>query len=190
MFTFKGDANRGPDPQEVPATAIRGRVWFHVRYLGELRDMVHTKAGMSGIGILVLAGFALFQLIGWIVERRRLGASSTTRAEETAHAPGQVLVVVPASAFDGMNKRAIGRLFGGKVQHSDDDCVTIQLSEKSKGVEVALGLLQERGRLRLVTTSYTFGADPTAIETSVPGCEAESGALARLGGRRLVSLDA
>src|SRR4051812_26579357 len=33
LFTFKGDANRGPDVQPVPATAIRGKVWFHVPHL-------------------------------------------------------------------------------------------------------------------------------------------------------------
>jgi signal peptidase len=70
-FTFKGDANRGADEAPVPATAIRGKVWFHVPYLGATRDALHTKGGLAGVAMLVLAGYALYQGASALRERGR-----------------------------------------------------------------------------------------------------------------------
>jgi len=69
-FTFKGDANRGPDMKPVPVTAIRGKVWFHLPYLGSIRDAMHTRGGLMGVGLVVLAVYALFQLVSGLKERR------------------------------------------------------------------------------------------------------------------------
>jgi signal peptidase len=69
-FTFKGDANRGPDLKPVPAGAVRGEVWFHVPYLGAIRDALHGKGGISLVAMLGLAAYALSQLAGGLRERR------------------------------------------------------------------------------------------------------------------------
>ncbi len=42
-FTFKGDANRGADLDRIPSEAVRGEVWFHVPYLGSIRDGLHGQ---------------------------------------------------------------------------------------------------------------------------------------------------
>lgn len=70
LFTFKGDANNGPDMHPIPATAVRAKVLFHVPYLGAIRDLLHTRSGLSGIGMLLLIGYALAQLVGWNRDRR------------------------------------------------------------------------------------------------------------------------
>jgi signal peptidase I len=73
-FTFKGDANRGPDITPVPASAIRGKVWFHVPYLGSLRDTISDSLGrvvLIGIVAAGLGGYAISQFVAAIRERRR-----------------------------------------------------------------------------------------------------------------------
>lgn len=70
-FTFKGDANRGEDIDPIPATAVRGEVWFHVPYLGAVRDALNGKAGLSLLAMIVLGGYAISQVWGAIQDRRR-----------------------------------------------------------------------------------------------------------------------
>lgn len=68
-FTFKGDANRVADLDPVPATAIRGQVWFHVPYLGTVRDALQSH-GMRGLVLAVvlvlLGGYSVSQLYGGV----------------------------------------------------------------------------------------------------------------------------
>jgi signal peptidase len=78
-FTFKGDANRGPDINPVPATAIRGKVWFSVPYLGTIRDAVHTKGVLFLLAVVGLVGYALFQVTSALRERRRAGGEARHR---------------------------------------------------------------------------------------------------------------
>lgn len=92
-FTFKGDANRGPDITPVPATAIRGKVWFHVPYLGSIRDAIQTKGGLAGIAMVLLAGYALFQLAGAYKDRK--GAQPSAPIDEA-----RVPVASSADAVD------------------------------------------------------------------------------------------
>jgi signal peptidase len=81
VFTFKGDANRGPDVDPVVAGQIRGKVWFHVPWLGRIRDDLKTRAGITLLLALLLAGYAVSQLSAAVRERHR------TRPEEHAHVP-------------------------------------------------------------------------------------------------------
>jgi signal peptidase len=69
-FTFKGDANRGPDIDPVAPGQIRGQLWFHVPYLGTIRDDLKTRAGMTITLALLLGGYALSQLTRGIQEKR------------------------------------------------------------------------------------------------------------------------
>lgn len=78
-FTFKGDANRGPDTKPVVAGQIRGKVWFHVPYLGTIRDDLKTRTGLSiGLGVL-LGSYAVTQLIGGLRERRAARSGEVVR---------------------------------------------------------------------------------------------------------------
>lgn len=81
-FTFKGDANRGADIDPVSAKQIRGKVWFHVPYLGAIRDGLHGKGGLSLVAMLLLGGYALSQLSGAFGERRK-DRPTTSRVDRT-----------------------------------------------------------------------------------------------------------
>ncbi|WP_183407173.1 signal peptidase I [Nocardioides marmorisolisilvae] len=70
-FIFKGDANRGADADPVPATAIRGRVWFHLPYLGAVRDALHGTSGLGLLAMLGLGGYSIAQFWSLLRERRR-----------------------------------------------------------------------------------------------------------------------
>ena len=61
-FTFQGDRNPVPDPQPVPADAIRGKVWFDVPYLGSLREHLgQDRQAVVVIGVLCLSAFSIWQ---------------------------------------------------------------------------------------------------------------------------------
>lgn len=69
VFTFKGDANRGADTKPVVAGQIRGKVWFHVPYLGAIRDELKTRTGITLALAVLLLGYATSTLIGGLRER-------------------------------------------------------------------------------------------------------------------------
>jgi signal peptidase I len=100
-FIFKGDANRGPDMKAVPATAIRGKVLVHVRYLGAIRDLLHTKGGLTGTGLVLAALYALFQLVAGIRESRRGGDKhpATESAPQMLDAPATVFATLPLDSL-------------------------------------------------------------------------------------------
>lgn len=70
LYTFKGDANRGPDTDPVVAAQIRGKVWFHVPFLGQIRDDLKTPRGITLALAVVLAGYAVSELSSGVRERR------------------------------------------------------------------------------------------------------------------------
>jgi signal peptidase I len=71
-FTFQGDRNPVPDPQPVPATAIRGKVWFDVPYLGSLRERLgRGQPVVVLLGVLGLAAFSVRQFSAVWRDRRR-----------------------------------------------------------------------------------------------------------------------
>jgi signal peptidase len=86
-FTFQGDANRGPDKDVVPAAAVRGRVWFHAPYLGTVRHVLQDRGSVAGLGIVLLSGYALVQLVGGLAGRRRDGVDASPEAAERTPPP-------------------------------------------------------------------------------------------------------
>lgn len=58
-FITKGDANTGEDIEPVPVGAVRGEVWFHVPYVGNVSELVQGPRGWAGLamlgGVLLLA---------------------------------------------------------------------------------------------------------------------------------------
>lgn len=75
-FTFKGDANRGADLSRVPATAIRGKVWFHVPYLGTVRNEITGRSIVLPVVIGALLAYALAQVIAAVMTHRRSTATA------------------------------------------------------------------------------------------------------------------
>jgi signal peptidase len=135
MFTFKGDANRGPDGTPVSATAIRGKVWFHVPYLGALRDALHTRGGLAGVAMLLLAGYALYQGLVALKERKTEPAKSVEADVidlERAHPLFSLLMTVRADAFEGLAPEAVARALGGTLVEFDDDTFTLRVAEADR----------------------------------------------------------
>jgi signal peptidase I len=85
-FTFKGDANRGPDADPVPATAIRGKVWLDVPYLGSARDSLRggSLRGLAiAAAVLALGGYAVAQFVGAARQHRR-GRVARAQGDDSA----------------------------------------------------------------------------------------------------------
>ena len=60
--------------------AVRGEVWFHVPYLGSIRDAVHAEGMFALAAAVLLAGYALAQLGGGLKDRRRGAYGAQKRA--------------------------------------------------------------------------------------------------------------
>jgi signal peptidase I len=70
-FTFQGDRNPVPDPTKVPASAIRGKVWLDVPYLGSLRAHIgRNRSVVVLLGVTCLGAFSLWQFFGVWRDRR------------------------------------------------------------------------------------------------------------------------
>jgi signal peptidase I len=148
-FVFKGDANRGPDAEPVPATAIRGKVWFHVPYLGALRDMLHTKGGAAGVLMLLAAAYALTQLTAaW--RDRRTGSSAPIAAPPPAFQPESevaepritMIAILRTEMFEGLSPRVVAQLFRGVVVDEEDAVFTLVVAEPEFRTGETLQLLR------------------------------------------------
>jgi signal peptidase I len=128
MFTFKGDANRGPDTEAIPADAIRGKVWFHVPYLGTIRDALHTKGGLAGVAMLLLGGYALYQGAAGLRERRRPQRNTADNLIidlDRAQPQISVLMRLRRDAFGGLEPASVAQALGVVLVESDEDTFTV-----------------------------------------------------------------
>src|SRR5665213_3254982 len=115
-FTFKGDANRGPDLNPVPATAIRGQVWFHVPYLGAIRDSLRAggdRATLLGLLIVGLGLYAIFQLITGLRGQRR----NPLRHAATTH---DLALEFTDDAFGDVGPHFVAELLGATCTGRDE----------------------------------------------------------------------
>jgi signal peptidase len=74
-YIFKGDANRGPDLEPIVPDRIVGEVWFHVPYLGTIRDGLKGPGGLTLVAILLLSGYAVSQVRAGVRARRSAAQS-------------------------------------------------------------------------------------------------------------------
>lgn len=61
-FVTQGDANNAPDPGLVQAADVRGVQWYHVPYVGLLRERLFTPPGMyfaAAVLFLIIAAYVL-----------------------------------------------------------------------------------------------------------------------------------
>jgi hypothetical protein len=184
-FTFKGDANRGADLKPIPATAVRGQVWFHVPYLGAIRDGLQSH-GMRGLVLAVvlafLGGYSLFQIVGGVrdARRKRRGAPDDTTSDAASGAEprsaGEVrssMIEVPVHAFDGVDPEFVARLLQGRCAPSGLGRVRIIVQGSPERLAVIRELLEpyasvDSGGFEPRTAS-TMAADSDAeASTSAP----------------------
>lgn len=71
-FRTKGDANRTPDPDPVPASAVRGSVKWSVPHVGELMLWLRWPRGFLLLVVTPLAALLAFE----VLERRRRRAAA------------------------------------------------------------------------------------------------------------------
>jgi signal peptidase len=172
-FIFKGDANRGRDLTPVSPKQIRGEVWFHVPYLGGIRDALHGKGGISLVATILLAGYALTQISGGLRDRRKGPA-------EEASGPGQLwidrpLVVARFKDSPDTTSLDLARAWGGLVLEADGASFTLLIAPPTDGLAATLELLQAHDALdirvwdpptTLAGTSVTIRDAATAEEAS------------------------
>jgi signal peptidase len=141
-FTFKGDANRGADIDDVPAGAIRGEVWFHVPYLGTIRDGLHGKGGISLVAMILLAGYALTQLSGGLRERKKKDGEPEADDQAPSMTIDRPLIVATLARPDTDEPPIeLVRRWTGLLLRSDESTYTFLVAPPEGGVEAALELL-------------------------------------------------
>jgi len=59
LFTTQGDANNSPDATLVRPVQIKGKLWYHVRYLGYVNTFVTGKERQITM-IVVISGLLLY----------------------------------------------------------------------------------------------------------------------------------
>jgi signal peptidase I len=84
LFTFKGDNNSFLDPTNLPASAIKGRLWLHVPHGGVVLGWVRSP---FALGFLIFVVVALG--IGRRVSRRQRAASPRPSAPGPRHSGGK-----------------------------------------------------------------------------------------------------
>lgn len=175
VFTFKGDANRGPDIIPVPSKYIRGKVWFHVPHLGAIRDALHTKGGLAGAAMLVLAGYACYQGASALRDRNapkpatpaydKLYSDPCTdqqaSAKELPDEPTLIHAVVPRQSLDGLTPRVFGLLLGGMVIDDAGDEITILVATSATRLAVTTEILLKFDATR-IEVSGNVSEDGTA----------------------------
>jgi signal peptidase len=123
-FVFKGDANRGHDSDPVPPGAIRGEVWFHVPYVGMLKEAVSGVQGAMLLGMVLLGGYAISQLTAGVREARLRRTSSSARVDR----PLATVTFDPLAveATTGLSvPHAVQLMHGLVLRHSPDEVVVL-----------------------------------------------------------------
>ncbi len=72
-FITQGDANDAPDPRPVEAAQVRGKVWYHVPYIGVARNFLLAQGAgliLGGAVTLVAAVWFLSASCGRTRSRR------------------------------------------------------------------------------------------------------------------------
>ena len=149
-FTFKGDANRGPDLNAVPARAVRGEVWFHVPYLGAIRDALHGKGGISLVAMLGLAAYALSQLSGGLRDRRA-GRAGSKSLSVPAFTVEQTLILVELEPRTGnpLNSAKLAREWDALILPTDGANVTFLVAPGPHAVASTIEMVTQEDPVRL-----------------------------------------
>ena len=118
-FIFKGDAKRGRDLKPVPADAVKGEVWFHIPYLGAIRDALHGKAGLSLLAMLVLGGYAISQLVEVVRDKRKPITTVDVEPVRIGVDRALLLAEIPTSSVFGTPPSDAAKDWGGVLLRQD-----------------------------------------------------------------------
>jgi signal peptidase len=141
-FVFKGDANNDRDFEPVSSRDVVGEVWFHVPYLGSVRDALHGKAGLSLLAMVVLGGYTLAQLGGAFGESRRKRSGGGLRSVTVEIAAPVVVATLPGELVDGWNALVL--------EEREDGCARILLRPAPDAATATVVLLEEQAATDIV----------------------------------------
>lgn len=203
-LVFKGDANRGRDVHPVPATAVRGEVWFHVPYLGAVRDALNGKAGLGLLAMLVLGCYAIGQVFSAIRDARRPedgpdADAASADAEPADIAPGRLasvevqdeadqticsrILVIAELPRQGSPPERLARELDGVLLRETADSCTILAAPPPGDLDAVLFDVRMREPISVTTTDAHHGplvlsstAAPTASPVSALRRESHAGA--------------
>jgi signal peptidase len=133
-FTFKGDANRGPDPTPVPATAIRGKVWFDVPYLGGIRDSIQGGGLRAWLLAIVIAALLIFagRQVRSALRDRRLSGGLATDAD-------RLQMRFRAAVFADVDPARLVHVLGGELgKDADGTEPTVTMSFRGNADDLAM----------------------------------------------------
>lgn len=157
QFTFKGDANRGADLDPVSAKQIRGEVWFHVPYLGTIRDGLHGKGGITLLAMLVLGGYALSQLSGAWDDRQKPTRTTIDRPMVLAE-----LSTIQTAQASGLTPFEAAGQWRAVLLDEDAETFRLLIVPPAEGLAATIELLEAFG-----ARSVTVHAPPVTL-TSDP----------------------
>ncbi|MBX3193615.1 MAG: signal peptidase I [Microbacteriaceae bacterium] len=92
-FTFKGDNNAQPDPDQIREVQIEGRLWYSVPYIGWVNTWVNGEARSYVVPVLAggLFAFALWMVVSGLRDnvrrRRRVAATGKASGRRRAGTP-------------------------------------------------------------------------------------------------------
>lgn len=104
-YRTQGDANGAPDIQPVPVGAIRGKVWFHVPYLGHLTTAFNGQRGGMALASVVLIG-VIIDRVGAIRRALREDREGGGATPATPSAPPPPPVVIPDTSPSVLGRRS------------------------------------------------------------------------------------
>jgi signal peptidase len=153
QLTTRGDANTDADLDPVPASAVRGELWYRVPWVGYASDLLSgTVAGLSERVLAVLlagaalAVYAAVQLVGAATERRRrTGAAPASPAWGGRTASRELLVATLDVAEDAADPDLLDRfleVFSATVLATTDTTVSITLAAPPAVVDDAVTELE------------------------------------------------
>jgi signal peptidase len=134
-LTTKGDANRGEDVSPVPVTAVRGRVLFHVPYLGTLRNAVSGGAIALPLAVLGLIAYAASQLLAARRDKKAAGATSRPQPLVAPAPPEPVglsvqllVVTLRLAEFEGMSAQRVADLLRTDLLEEGSSTFTVAMN--------------------------------------------------------------
>lgn len=129
-FTFKGDANRGPDLKPVSAEAIRGEVWFDVPYLGTVRDALQGGAGLTLLAALFVGALSIGLFAGAIRDHRRdeNGQDAPADLVEVDSDRALIMAEISTAAIFGTPPADAAKEWGGILLRQTDSSFTVLIA--------------------------------------------------------------
>jgi signal peptidase I len=127
-FITQGDANEDPDTRPVNAAQIRGKVWYHVPYIGVARNFLLAQ----GAGLILGGAIALVAAVWFLIRLVRSDPKPAgSAAEPPRHGRHRARNSVLGTALAGLlvtGTHLVAHSPGTLAQFSDQQTVRVEIS--------------------------------------------------------------